>query len=172
MGIVNIINLLLIGIAIVLCVGNGFRKRIFKILASVTALYLSAFLVREYGVLLLPDIDIISLKNELLSEMLTEKINSAIVSVLGTIILTLFLHILLKQIFRVVDGKIEKNIQVEVFDRIRGAIDGLFLIFEPITWVTFTARTHLTADKIKRYVVEYFLLPSKIDIYKLERNLN
>ena len=171
MKLLDYINLILIGGCALFCVVKGFKKKSFKKLAFIYAVVLACFVARSYSGLLLVDVDIIHLESELFGEAWTEKINSAIVIVLGTIIMTVELHIMLKLIFRVVDGNMDKDIYTVVMDRLRGAVDGLF-IFDSISQHLMTSNVVLAQTHSIKITHTRFLLPEKINIYRLVRNLN
>ena len=164
-------NLALIGVCVVFCVYKGFNNRIFKSLSFAYICILACCLGSKYGKLLIPDIDFIDIENKLMERHITEKINSAIVSALGTIILIISLNILLKQIFKVVDGRLEKTLYVEIMDRICGAVDGLFVLYE-IGSISIESKIEVSEESTADVVPEDFVFHKSTDIYELVRNLN
>lgn len=171
MTLIDHVNLALIGFAVIICVVKGFKNRIFKTFASIASVVLACFIGIKYNGFVLSDVDIIGIENKIFGEIWTEKINNAICTVLGTIIMTVLLHITLKQMFKVVDGNFEKDIYTQVRDRLRGAIDGLFVFgHENITYIS--PCLVLFQIKCSKITQTKNLLPEKIDIYKLARILN
>lgn len=172
MSLFDYTNLIIVGGCAVFCIVKGFKKKIFKKLAFVYAVVFACFIANsKYNVLLLSNVDIIGLENKLFGDVWTEKINNAIVTVLGTIIMTVAFHILFKQIFRVVEGNFDNDIYTEVMDRIRGALDGLF-VFYSIGMCSDTDRVVVAQTNSIKIVQTRFLLPEKVNIYRLSRNLN
>ena len=171
MTLVDHINLALIGFAVIICVVKGFKSRIFKTFASISSVFLACFIGIKYNGFVLSDVDVISIENKIFGETWTEKINNAICTVLGTIIMTVLLHITLKQIFKVVDGNFENDIYTQIRDRLRGAIDGLFVFGHENVSCIFLCGG-LFQIKCSKVTQTKNLLPEKIDIYKLARILN
>ncbi len=172
MHILDCVNMTLIGGAAVFCVIKGFKKNIFKTLAFVYAVVFAGFVTTKCNGLVLSNIDIISLENKLIGAVWTEKINSAFTTALGTIIMTVTLHIMLKQIFRVVDGRFDSDIYTEITDRLRGAVDGLF-VFYSLCMISLVPQAAMLAQNNSIKVTQIrFMLPEQINIHRQVRNLN
>lgn len=172
MNIICLTNLALVGICVVFCVNSKLKKTIFK---AFSFAYTSLFLVcigNKCSKLLLPNFNSIDVDSKLLEKSVIEKINSTVVTLVGTIILIISLNIMLKQMFRIVDGRLEKSLYVEIMDRIRGAVDGLFVLYK-IGNVSLESHIEIPPCEITvRNLHEEFIVRKNIDIYKLVRNLN
>lgn len=171
MDIIYFINLALVGLCVVFCVYKGFKSKLFKSLSFAYICVLAGCLGSKYSGLLLPNIDFVDLENNIFGKSLTEKINSAAVNLLGTIILVISLNIMLKQIFKVVDGRLEKSLYVEIMDRIRGAVDGLFVLYK-IGNISIDSNTMVYTEITARFLPDKFIFRKNTDIHKLVRNLN
>ncbi len=172
MDIIYLTNLALVGICAVSCVNSEFKRTIFK---AISFAYTSLFLVcvaSKCNKLLLPDFNSIDVDGNLLEKSVIEKINSTVITLVGTIILIISLNIMLKQMFKIVDGRFERSIYVEIMDRIRGAVDGLFVLYK-IGNISLDSHIENPPCEITvRNLHDEFIVRKNIDIYKLVRNLN
>ena len=171
MDFIYLINLTLIGACVIFCVYRGFKCKMFKSLSFAYTCVLAGCLGSRYGKLLFPNIDVLNIENKLLEKNLTEKINSTVVSLLGTLILIISLDILLKQIFKVVDGRWERSLYVEILDRLRGAVDGLFVLYK-IGNISIDSNIEISRKITVECLLDKFVLRKNTDIHKLVRNLN
>lgn len=171
MDIIFLVNLALVGICVIFCVYKGFKSKIFKSLSFAYICVFATCIGSKYSKLLLPNFNVIDIENNLLEKSLTEKINSTIVTLVGTIILIISLNIMLKQIFKIVDGRLEKSLYMEIMDRIRGAVDGLFVLYK-IGNISLDSNIEITSELNIQTVPDNSVLRKNTDMYKWIGNLN
>ncbi len=166
MNILDYISLAFICAAIVFCSFKGIKKVIFKTAAFVISIIVAKLIGEKFGDLLLSEI--IDLDVGILSE----KVNGTIIAVLGTLILFVLLFVFLRLIFKVIEGKYEKNMQSMIVDRILGALVGFFIgvavvfVFTEVVDIVFTVIATIKQD------TDIFDLIDDSIIFTLLHNLN
>lgn len=145
---------------------KGLNKLLSMTLSLAVALLVAKLTGRIFGKFLLSKVINLNISS------LSFGVSFALTTLIGTIVVFLQLFFMLRLIFKIVDGKMEKDLYSLVLDRLNGALAGFFigvsvvfsfteLVFAVLAIITLAKNDIHTADRADRSV-----------IFKLARNLN
>jgi len=172
MIIFEILCLVLIACCVVLCLRKGHKRLAFRICSAVLVMLMAQYLGTHIGDLMLPDL--IKDPRGVLGDELLDKINDSLASILGTIILFLTFLIILKQMFRIIEGRMNKNIQKIIAHRVLGTLNGIytFRIDNRIVIILRKWIGQRSINKIRYLDKDAYRSDSGLIILKYERILN
>ncbi len=149
-----------------ICAFKGMKKIIFRMVAFIVAMLVAKLLGYKIGNFLLSDIIQIDIGP------VSNRVKETIISVVGTLLLFVILFIFLRLIFKVVEGKFEKNIQSIIIDRLCGALVGFLLGISIVFVFTEVVDAVLAVIAFVKKDIEVFNIAEESIIFRLFRNLN